>query len=59
MTNHVMPNPHHLRMPGTATAMLMPWREPAPDPPAHRPEPKRPLLSRPIARPHTTKEISA
>ena len=60
MSNHMMPNPHDLRMPASATAMLMPWRSPAPEPtPAHRPQSRRPSLARRIARPHTTKEISA
>lgn len=59
MTNHMMPDPHALRMPGTATAMLMPWRPPAPEPsPAFR-RSRRPSAARPIALPHTTKEISA
>jgi hypothetical protein len=57
MTNHMMPDPRALRMPGTATAMLMPWRPPAPEP-----SPvlgRRPSAARRIALPHTTKEISA
>jgi hypothetical protein len=59
MTNHMNPNPRDLRMPATATAMLMPWRPLAPDAPAHRSQPQRPPVSQPIGRPHTIKEISA
>jgi hypothetical protein len=58
MTNH-MTSDHALRMPGTATAMLMPWRPLAPEPPAHRSRSKRSPLSRPIAHPTTIKELSA
>ena len=59
MTNHVMPDPHALRLLGTPTAMLMPWRPPAPETPPALRRSRRPSAPRPIALPHTTKEISA
>jgi hypothetical protein len=51
------------RLPATATAMLLPWRAPRPEPAELRRTTRRRIriggLLRPARRAHTTKEVSA
>jgi hypothetical protein len=60
MTNPTI-NDH--RLPASATAMLLPWRPPAPEPSQLRRTARRRIrltgLLRPARRTHTTKEVSA
>jgi hypothetical protein len=60
MTNPTI-NDH--RLPASATAMLLPWRTPAPEPSQLRRTAQRRIrltgLLRPARRTHTTKEVSA
>jgi hypothetical protein len=63
MTNRPSTTPHTLNMPGSATAMLMPWHAPSPQPAeADRTVTRRrPGIGLRRAAPptHTTKEVSA
>jgi hypothetical protein len=51
------------RLPASATAMLLPWRSPKPEPSQLRRAARRRIrltgLLRPARRTHTTKEVSA
>jgi hypothetical protein len=62
MTNRPFSHSHTLNLPGTATAMLMPWHAPSPQPAEARTDTRRrPTIGlRRAARTiHTTKEASA